>query len=179
MPKTTLETVQYELTFIMGEKTNNDDAKKKVADVTKHIEKLGGKVSKEEPWGRRELAYPIKRNRTGFYTTLWFELPGSGVKALEQELRFDEGIIRSLVTKAYTSAQPGNLYPVVEEKVEKTEKAPKEETATPEEMLRRSSTKTAKKEEPKDETEDIPEEERLKKLDEALEGLLDKDETAE
>lgn len=161
----------YELTFILDERANPDDAKKKITDIKSSIDKLGGQTTKEEAWGRRELAYPIKRNRSGFYVTLWFDLDPKSVKTLEQQLNFDESVIRSLVIKAYSTAQPGNLYPVTEE--EKSDKATaqqKEEAASAEEMLRRSSKTTQVSKE--EEVDLIPEEERLKKLDESLEELL-------
>lgn len=165
------KTQSYELTFIMEEGADEAAATKKAADLTKQIEKFEGKVEKQEVWGRRDLAYPIKRNRTGVYVTMWFTLPVKNVKPLEGLFRFEESIIRSLVTKAYTVAQPGSLYPVTEEeKTEKTAGKEKDVTATPEEMLRRS-TKVAKIEELEEE-EMIPEEERLKKLDETLSELL-------
>lgn len=170
----------YEATFILGETATEDQAKAKTTELTKFIESLEGKVSKTESWGRRELAYDIKRNRTGFYISLWFELPAKEVAALERQLRFDESIIRSLVTIAYTSAQPGSLYPVAEEeKTSKPGRTPrhgdKEETATAEEELRRGTTKRSAapaKEEIEDDEPEISEEERLKKLDESLDEML-------
>lgn len=170
----------YEATFILSESATEDQAKAKVSELKDIIAKMGGTVSKEELWGRRELAYKIKRNRSGFYTTIWFDLPAQQVLPLEKLLRFDESIIRSLVTKAYTSAQPGSLYPVVEEdKAVKPTRTPrrgdKEETATAEEELRRSSYKRpATKDESVEAAaeEEISEEERLKKLDESLGELL-------
>ena len=171
---------QYELTFILGEKAGLEEGKAKTEEVKKFIKSLKGEVTKEELWGRRELAYIIKRNRTGFYVTLWLSLPAENLRNLDEFLRFDTGIIRSLVTLAYTEAQPGSLYPVVEE--EKTERRPgskTEETVSAEEMLRRG-TGSSKKEKVATESEEdaIPEEERLKKLDESLEKML-KDEKEE
>jgi small subunit ribosomal protein S6 len=168
---------QYELTFILGEKAGAEEGKQKTAQVTASIEKLGGKATKDEQWGRRELAYIIKRNRSGFYVTIWFDLPAQAVKTLEENLRFDEEIIRSLVTKAYTTAQPGSLYPYVEEeKSEKPGRGPRkeEDKSSAEEMLRRSATVTKKAEKPAEAEaeESITEEERLKKLDETLGELL-------
>ena len=115
---------QYELTFIMGEKVHLEEGKAKSTELQDFITANEGEVTKEELWGRRELAYPIKRNRTGFYVTLWFTSATSLVRKVEEQIRFDESIIRSLITLAYTDAQPGSLYPVVEE--EKAENQEKE-----------------------------------------------------
>ena len=172
MPEKTSEQ-QYELTFILGEKVNLEEGKTKTEMVKKFLKTIGGNVTKEELWGRRELAYEIAHNRTGFYVTLWLDLPKDQLKAVDEFLRFDVDIIRSLVTKAYTEAQPGSLYPVVEEEKPERSSNKKEEAVTGEEMLRRSTSSTKKeKTVVEKDGEDIPDEERLKKLDESLEELL-------
>lgn len=171
----TAQNVSYEVTFILGEVATPEMGAKKTEEVTKLIEKFEGKVEKTEAWGKRELAYPIARNRSGFYVTLWFTLPSNQVTALDQALRFDESIIRHLVTKAYTSAQPGSLYPVAEE-----EKAPKgrrekaTEAVSAEEELRRTSAPKKKAAKTED-TEELSEEDRLKQLDEVVDELLKED----
>lgn len=177
-------TNNYEVTYILGEATASNQASQILKSLTESIEKLGGTTTKQEVWGKRELAYPIKRNRAGFYTTLWIELPKKQLSALERELRFDEQIIRSLITLAYTSAQPGSLYPVAEE--EKEEKKPAKnkhteevEAGSAEAQLRMGSSKPAKTAKAKKEKEsatpqedEVSETERLQKLDEALGDIL-------
>ena len=166
----------YELTFILDEKAGQAEGEAKTAELKKYIEAHGGTITKEDLWGRRELAYPIARNRSGFYVTLIFTFPQQEVKPFEQEIRFDETIIRSLITKAYTSAQPGTLYPQQEEVAEVT--APTktarggEDKSSAEEMLRRSSGTTSRKADVENTSDELPEEERLKKLDESLEEML-------
>lgn len=166
----------YELTFILDEKAGQEQGEAKTAELKKYIEAHGGKITKEDLWGRRELAYPIARNRSGFYVTLVFSFPPTEVLALERQLRFDESVIRSLVTKAYTTAQPGTLYPQQEEAAEAAAgKAGRgEEKASAEEMLRRTSGTTKKGDHVAiiEDEDELPEEERLKKLDETLEEML-------
>lgn len=171
---TQANTQAYELTFILGEKTQPEQAKVKCEEIKKYIKDNGGEITREELWGRRDLAYEIKHNRSGIYITLWFNFPPKELIALNQHIRFDEEIIRSLITSAVEYAQPGSLYVVDEE-----EKAPvkKEEKATAEEMIRMSSKSKAKSEPKAEEAplDDIPDEERLKKLDEKLDELLAKE----
>jgi small subunit ribosomal protein S6 len=170
----------YEVTFILGEAATAEQATAKTKEVTALIEKFGGKVEKDEQWGKRELAYVIDRNRSGFYVTMWFSLSTKDVLAFERALRFDEAVIRSLVTKAYTSAQEGSLYPVPEE--EKPARGAGRKTATTEavsaEEELRSSTGSKKKATKVVEEDELSEEDRLKKLDEAMGEML-KDEKTE
>ncbi|MEI6478258.1 MAG: 30S ribosomal protein S6 [bacterium] len=175
-------TKQYELTFILGEKTTPESGIKKTEAVKKLVTDQKGVVTKEELWGRRELAYQIGSNRSGFYVTLWLDIDGEGLKNLQKEMSFDADIIRFLATIAYTTAQPGTLYPVVEgdEKSEKpageTPRKEKESTSVSAEEMLRSHSAPAKTEKPskkaKDTSEDLPEEERLEKLDTVLEEML-------
>ena len=174
MPTST-ERKNYELTFILDERAQTEEGTAKAEELKKFITEHGGEVTKEEQWGRRELAYPIKHNRTGYYVTLWMSYPSDKLAFMDEQLRFDESIIRSLVTLAYTdAAQPGSLYPVPEE--EKPERAARPERAaktTAEEDLRRTSG-AVKTEQPVIESPEdaLPDEERLKKLDETLDALL-------
>lgn len=115
--------MQYELTFILGETATAADAKSKVAEIATFLKQHDGAITREEHWGRRELAYVIRRNRSGFYVTVWFTAPAPTLKPLDQHLRLDESILRSLVTKAYTTAEEGSLRPVVEEKPARRSKA--------------------------------------------------------
>ena len=170
---------QYELTIILDEKAAQEQATAKADAIKALIKKLEGTVTKDEFWGRRELAYEIKGNRSGFYVTLWFDAPTSALIPLERELRFDESILRFLTTKAYTEAQPGTLYPVVEEEKERKPRGDRAEkpaeSATGEEAMRRTSSKETKEEAPVEEGPVMAEEERLEKLDVALDELLKDD----
>jgi small subunit ribosomal protein S6 len=168
----------YEVTFILGEAATATEATAKTKEITALIKKFGGDVSKDEQWGKRDLAYPINRNRTGFYVTLWFTLPSDQVAPLERALRFDESVIRSLVTKAYTTAQPGSLYPVPEEEKpargSRRGAAPASEAVSAEEELRLHTGDKKSKAAPKEEApeDELSEEDRLKQLDQAMDELL-------
>lgn len=63
------------------------------------IESMGGKVTKREDWGLRNLAYRIKKNRKGYYVLMNIDAPAEAVKEMERLLRIDEDIIRHLTVK--------------------------------------------------------------------------------
>ena len=58
------------------------------------VEKEGGKVTKRENWGLRNLAYRIQKNRKGYYVLLNIDAPATAVQELERMMRIDEDIIR-------------------------------------------------------------------------------------
>lgn len=63
------------------------------------IESMGGKVTKREDWGLRNLAYRIKKNRKGYYVLMNIDASAEAVKEMERLIRIDEDIIRHLTVK--------------------------------------------------------------------------------
>jgi small subunit ribosomal protein S6 len=74
-----------------------DDFVEKVKSL---IVQKGGDVTLTEKWGRRRLAYPIGRQREGYYTFLQFNAEPSFVAELNQFFRVSEDVIRQLICKA-------------------------------------------------------------------------------
>jgi small subunit ribosomal protein S6 len=65
-----------------------------IEDVTKTITDLGGKVSKSEYWGLRNLAYRIRKNRKGHYCLLNIDAPAEAVHELERKQKINEDVMR-------------------------------------------------------------------------------------
>lgn len=63
------------------------------------VEREGGKVTKRENWGLRNLAYRIQKNRKGYYVLFNLDAPADSVKELERTMRIDEDILRHLTVK--------------------------------------------------------------------------------
>lgn len=71
------------------------------ADKTKQmITKDGGEILSEDRWGRRKLAYPIKKSREGYYLYLKYTAKGSLVHKMGQHFRIQETILRALTVHA-------------------------------------------------------------------------------
>lgn len=84
-----------------------DDFVEKLRGV---IAKQGGEITAVDKWGRRRLAYPIKRHREGFYVFLTFKSPTAILAELTQFYRVSEDIIRHLTVKAVDAKpMPGSL----------------------------------------------------------------------
>jgi small subunit ribosomal protein S6 len=64
------------------------------ADMTKIVEDNGGKVTKEEYWGLKSLAYRIKKNRKGHYSLLNIDAPPAALTEMERNMRIHEDILR-------------------------------------------------------------------------------------
>jgi small subunit ribosomal protein S6 len=64
------------------------------------ISESGGSVDKVDIWGRRKLAYIIKKHREGQFVLLNMTLNPSAASDLERNLRFQEPIIRHMLSVA-------------------------------------------------------------------------------
>jgi small subunit ribosomal protein S6 len=67
--------------------------------VTKIFTDNGGKVASTDNWGKRKLAYPIKKNEHAVYVFYTVEMPGESVKKVEATLNITDEVIRFLVTR--------------------------------------------------------------------------------
>lgn len=67
-----------------------------VARYRKIVEDSGGKVHRQENWGRRKLAYPIKKIYKADYFLLNVECDPSVKDKIENDFRYYDSILRSL-----------------------------------------------------------------------------------
>ncbi|MGH7193397.1 MAG: 30S ribosomal protein S6, partial [Candidatus Saccharimonadales bacterium] len=67
--------------------------------VKKIIADGGGKVVKDDNWGKRKLAYPIKGNEHAVYVFYTVEMPGDAVQKVESTLNITGEVIRFLITR--------------------------------------------------------------------------------
>ncbi len=70
-----------------------------VERVQGFIAQQGGQVKEVTPWGRRKLAYPIDGFQEGTYLVAQLGLDPQRVRALEDNLKLAEDVIRHLVVK--------------------------------------------------------------------------------
>ena len=86
----------YETVFILTPVLSEEQTKEAVDFYRKTLKESGAKVTNEEHWGLRKLAYPIQKKSTGFYHVLQFEGPATSIKDLDIAYSRDERILRYL-----------------------------------------------------------------------------------
>ncbi len=87
---------EYETVFILDPGLDENQVNEEVQKVETLITSHGGKVLDVQRWGRKRLAYEIRRKRDGVYTLIKHESTGESVKELERRLRLDENVMRVL-----------------------------------------------------------------------------------
>jgi len=69
-----------------------------VEKIKAWVTEIKGSTDKVEVWGRKRMAYTIKKHREGQYVLFNLSLEPAATAALEQNLRFQESIIRYMIT---------------------------------------------------------------------------------
>ncbi|OGK12497.1 30S ribosomal protein S6 [Candidatus Roizmanbacteria bacterium RIFCSPHIGHO2_02_FULL_37_15] len=82
----------YELTLLLSD----EEELKNIKDL---INSLKGKIEKEEKWGGKTLAYPIKKNTSSNYYHWLLNLDQNNISELKKKLNFNEKLIRYLLLK--------------------------------------------------------------------------------
>ena len=89
----------YELAVVFSPEIAEEDMAAAIERVSQSITQKGGEVSTVNRWGRRKLAYPIKRFKEGNYTLAQFKLQPNLAAELETNLRGSEEILRHLLVR--------------------------------------------------------------------------------
>ena len=76
------------------------------------VEHGGGTWVREEPWGRRKLAYEIEKKTDGAYHLLEFDAEPETLDELSRILKITDGVLRHLaVRRVHSSHGPGHPGP--------------------------------------------------------------------
>lgn len=75
------------------------DLEKAENRVKKILADNGGSITKTDNWGRRKLAYPIKKQEFAVYVFYTAEMSAENVAKVEQTFNITDEIIRFLITK--------------------------------------------------------------------------------
>jgi len=89
---------EYELT-VLYHPDLEIDIDKALAKVEKILKENKGKIVKMDNWGKRKLAYPIRKEDHAVYVYYDVELPGESVSKVESVLNITNEVLRYLLVK--------------------------------------------------------------------------------
>jgi len=84
----------YEVVFIAAPTLTGEELDAFINHAQTVIEGKNGKVVKVDNWGKKSLAYKIKKFREGYYVVLSIEAEGGAIAELERRFRVTDFIIR-------------------------------------------------------------------------------------
>ena len=104
MPEKTINTGEYELVVLFRPEL---EAKMEapLKSVAKIIADAGGKITAEDDWGRKELAYKIAGETHAVYRVYTLDLPTTAPSKISETLNITGEVIRYLLTKVDPKAK--------------------------------------------------------------------------
>ena len=84
----------YEVVFVAAPTLASEELDGFIDHIQTVVESKNGKVVKVDNWGKKSLAYKIKRFREGYYVVLTIEGDGSAITELERRFRVTDYILR-------------------------------------------------------------------------------------
>ena len=89
----------YELVFIVSPEVSDEALESTIDSIGQFITSKGGTISNVDQWGKRRLAYPLKRFLEGNYVLAKFKMDPVWSKELEANLQISEDVLRHLLIK--------------------------------------------------------------------------------
>ena len=89
----------YDIVVLVTPDLNDDDATKLAGEYRKILADGGANFVKEEPWGRRRLAFPIGRKREAHYVYWQVEAEPATVAETERRLGLSDQVLRHLAVR--------------------------------------------------------------------------------
>jgi small subunit ribosomal protein S6 len=86
----------YESLFIIRASVPDQETAALIEKMRAVAEKTGAQFMKSENWGKKKLAYEVKRERKGTYVYFYFKAPNNTVSELERAYRLEDSIIKFL-----------------------------------------------------------------------------------
>lgn len=95
----------YEVVYIFDSALEEPAINERLARFHALIQQPDTEQPQVNHWGKRTLAYPIRKHETGYYVVSKFETVGSALPEFERAIKLDEGVLRFLVV-VNEGAQP-------------------------------------------------------------------------
>tara|TARA_Y100000590_G_scaffold254400_1_gene285685 strand:- start:789 stop:1175 length:387 start_codon:yes stop_codon:yes gene_type:complete len=87
----------YQSVLILKPDIEESRVDEALAKIGEFIKSNGGACLKTEKWGKKRLAYRVKKNRFGVYLNIYHTLEPSGVTDLERKYKLFDQIIKFMV----------------------------------------------------------------------------------
>jgi small subunit ribosomal protein S6 len=88
----------YEIILIIHPDLDENVVKDILEKVNGWISAAGGSVEKTDMWGKKRMAYQIKKQREGNYVMITSSMPPAATPELSNNFRFLEPLLRSMIS---------------------------------------------------------------------------------
>ena len=97
---------EYETVVILHPDLGEAGTKELVQRIRATLEGGKAEIGNVDEWGLRELAYPIAKQRRGFYVVLEYKAEPAAVTEVERQLRLNDQVLRFLSVRVVHKKQP-------------------------------------------------------------------------
>jgi small subunit ribosomal protein S6 len=94
-----MKTNHYESVIIFNATLEDQQIESILTSIEEQMSANGVEITDTEKWGRKRLAYPIQKGKSGYYVVYRFTSPREYITKFERSLRLDENVIRFLTIK--------------------------------------------------------------------------------
>ncbi|MDH5508515.1 MAG: 30S ribosomal protein S6 [Anaerolineae bacterium] len=115
---------KYEIAFIVHPDLDDNAFKETLEQVKGWITGSGGTISKVDLWGKRRLAYEIRKQKEGQYVFLYAEIEPTSCSDLERNFQLLDPIMRFMINHAVELPAPSAPVPVKPPMAEIAEQPP-------------------------------------------------------
>jgi small subunit ribosomal protein S6 len=100
----------YEVVFIFDPALDEETINQKLAHFHTLVKRQGSEPQYNH-WGKRTLAYSIRRQDTGYYVVANFDAESTALPEFERAIKLDEGVIRHLIVLNEEPPTPAQAAP--------------------------------------------------------------------
>lgn len=87
----------YEIVYILDPALDEAAVNAKLEKHHKVLTGAGAEIVAVDHWGARQLAYPVRKQKTGYYVVAHFNAPADILREFERQLKLDEEVLRYLL----------------------------------------------------------------------------------
>ncbi len=92
----------YELLLILDPSLDERTVAPSIDTFLNVVRQGGGSVESVEVWGRRRLAFEIRKNAEGIYAVINVTAPSAAVTELDRQLNLNESVLRTKIIRPTT-----------------------------------------------------------------------------
>lgn len=120
----------YENIVILDALLSDEEINTQIEKTRSIIEQHGLQIIKTDIWGRKRLAYLIKKRRDGYYVLFYFIVKESAsrIKDLDKRFRIEENLLRHIII-ALEPSESKKVLESIKQTAEKAEEKPAEKVS--------------------------------------------------
>lgn len=103
----------YETIFIVNPNISDDEVNKTSEKMQEIVVREGGQILKVENWGKKKLAYEVKKQKKGTYVYFLFEAGPTLVAEFERNLRLADAVLKFMTVRLEKDWKKAQMQPAV------------------------------------------------------------------